>query len=55
MDLGKTYKHPVTSKFLKPEELEADMETKEKVSADGASPLVSWEKMSKSKFNETGP
>lgn len=42
MILGKTYKHPVT-KFLKPEELEADLETKEKVSAGRASPLVSWE------------
>ncbi|RPA90184.1 hypothetical protein L873DRAFT_1821524 [Choiromyces venosus 120613-1] len=56
MVFGKKYKHPITSKFPKPEELEADPETKEKkVSADGASPLVSCEKMSKRKFNGTDP
>lgn len=56
MVLGKTHKHPDTSKYIKPEELEIDPETKVgKVSADGASPLVSWEKMSKSKFNGTDP
>jgi hypothetical protein len=55
MVLGKTYKHPIIPKFLKPEEPEVDLETKEKVSVGGASPLVSWEKMSKGRFNEIGP
>ncbi|RPB00171.1 leucyl-tRNA synthetase [Choiromyces venosus 120613-1] len=56
MVLGKTYRHPITSKHLKPEELETDPETKvKKVSADGESPRASWEKMSKSKFNGTDP
>ena len=56
MVLGKTYRHPLTSKSIKPEELETDPETQEKkVSADGAFPLVSWEKMSKSSFNGTDP
>jgi len=56
MVLTKTYKHPHTDKYMKPEELETDPETREKkVSADGASPVVSWEKMSKSKFNGTDP
>ncbi|GMM34086.1 leucine--tRNA ligase [Saccharomycopsis crataegensis] len=58
---GKTYNHPVTKKFLKPEELDKSDPNKVKlVEVDPATgeqliPEVSYEKMSKSKFNGVDP
>lgn len=56
MVLGKTYKHPKTKKYLKPEELEFGPDAKSLcVISDHETPLILWEKMSKSKFNGTDP
>ena len=50
---GKTHKHPISSKFLKPKELKVDSGMKEKmVSTNGTSPVVSPERISKSAINE---
>ncbi|CAN3503863.1 leucine--tRNA ligase, mitochondrial [Diutina catenulata] len=48
---GKTYTDPATGRFLKPDELTADL----KVAGTGEPASVSFEKMSKSKYNGVDP
>lgn len=48
---GKTLKDPQTGRFLKPEEVDSDG----KIIASGETPSVSFEKMSKSKYNGVDP
>ena len=52
---GKTYSEPQTKRFLKPEELDLSEPTKPKILESGQMPLISWEKMSKSKYNGVDP
>lgn len=49
---GKTYSHPETGRFLKPEELSPDRAT---LKDSGLIPTISFEKMSKSKHNGVDP
>ncbi|KEF58076.1 leucyl-tRNA synthetase [Exophiala aquamarina CBS 119918] len=51
---GKTFSDPETGRFLLPQELElkGDLPT---IKATGKSPSVTWEKMSKSKYNGVDP
>lgn len=48
---GKTYTDPDTGRFLKPDELDE----RKLIKATGATPRVSFEKMSKSKYNGADP
>lgn len=48
---GKTYTDPVTGRFLKPDELDE----RKLIKATGATPKISFEKMSKSKYNGADP
>ncbi|OZJ05920.1 hypothetical protein BZG36_01220 [Bifiguratus adelaidae] len=52
---GMTFKDPVTQRFLKPEEVEKTPSGEPIIKATGESPLVSFEKMSKSKYNGVDP
>lgn len=52
---GKTFSDPSTGRFLKPDELVLDEAGKTLVKATGATPNVSFEKMSKSKYNGVDP
>lgn len=49
---GKTYSHPITGQFLKPHELYRDTEM---IKADDLTATISFEKMSKSKYNGVNP
>lgn len=50
---GKTFTDPENGRFLKPEEL--DMSDKPTIKKSGLTPAVSFEKMSKSKYNGVDP
>ena len=52
---GKTFTEPQTGRFLKPEELDLSDVNNPKIASTGVSPCVSWEKMSKSKYNGVDP
>ncbi|KAI9104684.1 leucyl-tRNA synthetase [Phlyctochytrium arcticum] len=52
---GRTFRQPTTGRYLKPEELEVTASGAVLIKATGDPPLVSWEKMSKSKFNGIDP
>lgn len=52
---GKTYSNPQNGRFLKPEELDTSNASEPKVKATGESPVVTYEKMSKSKYNGADP
>ena len=52
---GKTFSNPTNGQFLRPEELDLTDPSTPKVKATGESPVVSWEKMSKSKHNGVDP
>ncbi|KAL8787992.1 MAG: hypothetical protein Q9195_007536 [Heterodermia aff. obscurata] len=52
---GKTYSDPQSGRFLKPEELDLLDPSDPKMKSTGASPNISWEKMSKSKHNGVDP
>ncbi|KAI8987725.1 leucyl-tRNA synthetase [Mycotypha africana] len=52
---GKTFKDPNTQRFLKPEEVDVSDPAAPKIIATGDTPLISFEKMSKSKYNGIDP
>jgi leucyl-tRNA synthetase len=52
---GRTYSDPETGRFLKPEELDVSEPSKPIIKASGAFPKVTFEKMSKSKYNGVDP
>lgn len=52
---GKTYSDPDTGRFLKPGEVDLQDNANPKIVKTGKRPNVSWEKMSKSKYNGVDP
>lgn len=52
---GKTYTDPANGRFLKPEEVDASDPSNPVIIATGVRPNVSFEKMSKSKYNGVDP
>ncbi|MCJ1396343.1 Leucyl-tRNA synthetase, mitochondrial [Xylographa bjoerkii] len=52
---GRTFSDPQTGRFLRPEEVDLSMPLQPKIVATGESPTLSWEKMSKSKYNGVDP
>ena len=52
---GKTYSDPLTGRFLRPEELDLSEPSKPKIIQSRQDPIISWEKMSKSKYNGVDP
>jgi leucyl-tRNA synthetase len=52
---GKTFSDPSSGRFLKPEEVEFSNEGNPKIKSTGETPNISFEKMSKSKYNGVDP
>ena len=52
---GKTYSDSKTGRFLRPEEVDLSIPASPKIVASGETPSISWEKMSKSKYNGVDP
>lgn len=52
---GKTYSDPATGRFLKPDEVDTSSAEGPIIRATGATPNISFEKMSKSKYNGVDP
>ncbi|KAI8918624.1 leucyl-tRNA synthetase [Powellomyces hirtus] len=52
---GRTYREPGSERYLRREEVDISDPANPKIKATGLSPLVSWEKMSKSKHNGVDP
>ena len=52
---GKTYSDPITGRFLKPEEVDISNRSSPRMVSNGQKPNISWEKMSKSKYNGVDP
>lgn len=52
---GKTFSDALTGRFLRPEEVEGSDTTEPIIKATGAAPAITWEKMSKSKYNGVDP
>jgi leucyl-tRNA synthetase len=52
---GRTYSDPKTGRFLRPDEVNISDPANPKIIASGATPKVSYEKMSKSKYNGVDP
>lgn len=52
---GKTFSDALTGRFLRPEEVEGSDTTEPVIKATGAAPAITWEKMSKSKYNGVDP
>ncbi|KAI0490463.1 hypothetical protein F4859DRAFT_8557 [Xylaria cf. heliscus] len=52
---GKTYLDPESGRFLKPDEVDLSSPSEPKVIASGKQPLITYEKMSKSKHNGVDP
>ncbi|KAI4126337.1 MAG: hypothetical protein LQ347_005014, partial [Umbilicaria vellea] len=52
---GKTYSDPDTGRFLKPAEVDLQDNANPRIFKTGEPPNVSWEKMSKSKYNGVDP
>ncbi|KAJ3193869.1 hypothetical protein HK101_003949 [Irineochytrium annulatum] len=55
MVTGKTYRCSDSGRCLKPEELDFTDASNPTMKASGKTPVVTWEKMSKSKYNGTDP
>jgi leucyl-tRNA synthetase len=52
---GKTFSDPLTGRFLRPDEVEGSDTTEPLIKASKATPTITWEKMSKSKYNGVDP
>ncbi|KAI5305925.1 hypothetical protein KEM56_002844 [Ascosphaera pollenicola] len=52
---GKTFKEPSTGRFLKPEEIDLTNPNAPLIKGTTTTPLISYEKMSKSKYNGVDP
>ncbi|QDS76779.1 hypothetical protein FKW77_002061 [Venturia effusa] len=52
---GKTYSDPYTGRFLKPDEVDLSNPKQPKIIATGETPNITFEKMSKSKYNGVDP
>ncbi|KAF2262911.1 leucyl-tRNA synthetase [Lojkania enalia] len=52
---GKTYSDPATGRFLRPEEVDLTEPSKPVIKSTGVTPNISFEKMSKSKYNGVDP
>jgi leucyl-tRNA synthetase len=52
---GETFTDPENGRFLRPDEVDLTNSTKPTIKATGATPNVSYEKMSKSKYNGVDP
>jgi leucyl-tRNA synthetase len=52
---GKTFSDPTTGRFLKPDEIDLSTPSKPLMSSTGLAPNISYEKMSKSKYNGVDP
>ena len=52
---GKTFSDPLTGRFLRPDEVEGSETPEPIIKATGAAPAITWEKMSKSKYNGVDP